>query len=98
MTDDLELRLRQPAVFAEPAESQRCRLVMAKAADEIARLRAENEALREALADIDAEMQFPNPLEVGFVHGRPTFVDMQRRVETAQSICRAALQEGSRHE
>jgi MoxR-like ATPase len=49
MTDDLELRLRQPAVFSEPAESQRCRLVMAKAADELARLRAENEALREAL-------------------------------------------------
>lgn len=33
--DDLEERLRQPAVFAEPAESQRCHLVMQEAADRI---------------------------------------------------------------
>lgn len=33
--NDLIFRLRQPPVFAQPAEGQRCKLVMAEAADTI---------------------------------------------------------------
>jgi hypothetical protein len=90
-TDDLELRLRQPAVFSEPAEGQRCRLVMAEAADEIARLRAENEALREALEPFAACMEYINDDEDGeeWAKFRLLIKDYRR--------ARTAL-EGSRHE
>lgn len=43
------------------------------------------------LEAIEAEMRFPNQLEAGFVHGRPTYKDMAQRVELAGSIARAVL-------
>lgn len=47
MTDDLERRLRESVTYAYIPTAVRGRL--AEAADELARLRAENEALREAV-------------------------------------------------
>ena len=52
VSEELEKRLRQPAVFAEPAESQRCHLVMAEAADQLKRY-------REALEMISGHIRDP---------------------------------------
>lgn len=54
---DLIERLRQPAVFAEPAESQRCHLVMASAADALESLQRENERMKH---DLDRQMTIAN--------------------------------------
>ena len=45
MSKELEARLRQPPVFAEPAESQRCHLVMEEAADQLERYRVALESI-----------------------------------------------------
>ena len=54
-------------------------------------LRAEIARLREALESIADGMIFPNQLESGFVHGKPTFADMRVRVDFAGYAARAAL-------
>ena len=54
-------------------------------------LRAEIARLREALESIADGMIFPNQLESGFVHGKPTFADMRVRVDFAAYVARAAL-------
>jgi hypothetical protein len=50
MKSDIVLRLTQPPVFAEPADSQRLRLVAQEAAATITRLTAERDAF---LADVE---------------------------------------------
>jgi hypothetical protein len=49
MKSDIVLRLTQPPVFAEPADSQRLRLVAQEAAATITRLTVERDLLRGAL-------------------------------------------------
>lgn len=72
---------------------------MAKAVDsattennvEIADLQAKLKYATEALQAISDEMKFPNQLESGFVHRKPTLADMQSRVGLARSISAMAL-------
>jgi len=93
--DKWTVRQSPVAPFSGSAEFSAIEVEPLYLAPSLARKASSADRLVEALEQIIAEMQYPNSLERGFSHGKPTLADMTKRVAIAEDIARQALPEWS---